>query len=327
MDNVVIITSMKVIKTKLNYVNSYATFDVNTLSVGEIIPFDLFIKKDKDYIIIIEAGTLLSQSLYAKLQKQESLYIAKKDEEKQILSCESLKYYIRHNRDNFSKRVQLLYDVTNQLFEMFLKNKENKINLDCVSLIVKSIIYLIKYDPIFIKNTMPYFVNENMLKNHSLHVAIYALALGNALKFNDEQLLKLGTAGLLHDVGFKKIDAELINRESHLKPEEIAIVQKHVIYSVEIIKQNHIHDPYILDAVMHHHERYDGSGYPNNLLKGEISDFVSILAICDVFDALTNSRAHRKNYSSFDALKMMMRDSGMVNGFNQKYLHLSLKLL
>ncbi|MDQ1337456.1 MAG: hypothetical protein QG617_423, partial [Campylobacterota bacterium] len=97
--------------------------------------------------------------------------------------------------------------------------------------------------------------------------------------------------------------------------------------SVEIIKQNHIHDPYILDAVMHHHERYDGSGYPNNLTKGDISDFASILAICDVFDALTNSRAHRKNYSSFDALKMMMRDSEMVNGFNQRYLHLSLKLL
>lgn len=327
MDNVVIITLMKVIKTKLNYMHSYAPCDINTLVVGEVVPFDILIKKENDYIIIIEAGTLLSQSLYAKLQKQESLYIAKKDEEKQILSCESLKYYIRHNRDNFSKRVQLLYDVTNQLFEMFLANKENKINLNCVELIVKSIIYLVKYDKIFIKNTMPFFKNEHMLKNHSLHVAIYAVTLGHALKFNDEQLLKLGIAGLLHDIGFKKIDAELINKESQLSPEEIAIVQKHVLYSVEIIKQNKIHDPYILDAVMHHHERYDGSGYPNNLLKDEISDFASILAICDVFDALTNSRAHRKNYSSFDALKMMMRDSEMINGFNQKYLSMSIKLL
>jgi HD-GYP domain-containing protein (c-di-GMP phosphodiesterase class II) len=217
--------------------------------------------------------------------------------------------------------------VTEQLFDMFLKNKDNKINLNCVELIVKSIIYLIKYDPIFIKNTMPYFKNEHMLKNHSLHVAIYALTLGHALKLSDEQLLKLGTAGLLHDVGFKKIDDAIINKESHLSAAETSIVQKHVLYSVEIIKQNKIHDPYILDAVMHHHERYDGSGYPNNLLKDEISDFASILAICDVFDAMTNNRAHRKNYSSFDALKLMMRDSEMVNRFNQKYLHMSIKLL
>lgn len=327
MDNIVIITLMKVIKTKLNYASSYIPFDMNTLALGGVIPFDLFIKKDRDYIIIIEAGTLLSKALYAKLQKQESLYISKKDEEKQILSCESLIHYIKHNRDNFSKRVQFLYDVTEQLFDMFLKSKDNKININCVELIVKSIIYLIKYDEIFIKNTMPYFKSEHMLKNHSLHVTIYALTLGNTLKFSDEQLLKLGTAGLLHDVGFKKIDDAIINKESQLTTAESAIVQKHVLYSVEIIKQNKIHDPYILDAVMHHHERYDGSGYPNNLLKEEISDFASILAICDVFDALTNNRAYRKNYSSFDSLKLMIRDSDMVNKFNQKYLHMSIKLL
>jgi len=327
MDNIVIIAFMKVIKAKLNYVSSYVVFDINTLVVGEVVPFDLFIKKDKDYIIIIEAGTLLSETLHAKLQKQENLYIAKKDEEKQILSCESLKYYIKYNKDNFSKRVKLLYDVNSQLFDIYLNNKENKININCVELIVKSIIYLVKYDENFIKNTMPYFVNENMLKNHSLHVAIYAITMGHALKFSEEMLLKLGTAGLLHDIGFKKIDDTVINKESPLSAAETAIVQKHVQYSVDIIKQNKIHDPYILDAVMHHHERYDGSGYPNNLLKDEISDFASILAICDVFDALTNNRPHRENYSSFDALKMMMRDSEMINRFNQHYLHISLKLL
>lgn len=225
------------------------------------------------------------------------------------------------------KEFNFFDDVTNQLFDLFLSNKDNKININCVELIVKSIIYILKYDEFFIKNTMPYFINENMLKNHSLHVAIYAVSLGNALKLNDEQLLKLGIAGLLHDVGFKKIDTEIINKESQLDSAEIAIMQRHVQYSVDIIKQNKIHDPYILDAVMHHHERYDGSGYPNNLTKKEISDFASILAICDLFDALTNNRPHRKHYSSFNALKMMMRDSEMVNRFNQNYLHLSLKLL
>ena len=78
---------------------------------------------------------------------------------------------------------------------------------------------------------------------------------------------------------------------------------------------------------MQHHERYDGSGYPENLTEKDISEFASILAICDVFDALTNNRPHRKEHSSFEALKMMMKDSSMINKFNQRYLKLAIKSL
>lgn len=95
---------MKIIKTKLDYSHLYTYLDVNTLIVGEIVPYNIFIKKSDKYTIIIEAGTLISEALHAKLQNQESLYIAKEDETKQILSCESLKYYIRHNRDNPKKK-------------------------------------------------------------------------------------------------------------------------------------------------------------------------------------------------------------------------------
>lgn len=318
---------MKIIKTKLNYAKSYILLDIESLAVGAVTLFDIFIKKDRDYIIIIEAGTTLTQKLYDKLKKQENLYINKSDEEKQILSCETLKHYIKYNKDDHKKRLGLLYEVNNQLFEIYMVNKENKINLGCVELIVDAIIYLLKYDDLFIKNTMPYMLSDYMIQNHSLHVAIYALTLGYTLKFNDEQLLKLGSAALLHDVGIKKIDKSIIEKNSELTPKETLAVQKHSQYSVEILKQNKIHDPYIIDAVMHHHERYDGLGYPNRLTKDEISDFASILSICDVFDALTNNRPYRPHYSSFDALKIMMKESDMVNRFNQQYLHIALKLL
>jgi HD-GYP domain-containing protein (c-di-GMP phosphodiesterase class II) len=316
---------MKIIKTKLNYSNSYLVLDINIIKIDDVAPFDIFIRKDEYFVIIIEAGTLISESLFAKLKNQESLYISKEDEDKQILSCENLKYYMRHNRDNIEKRIKLLYEVNDQLFDIYLTNKENKIHLNCVEFIIHSIIYLIKYDPIFLKNTMPHFVNNDLVKNHSLHVAIYALSLGNTLRYNNDELLKIGVAALLHDVGLKKIDEDIINKKDLLNPEETNLVQKHSQYSVDIIMQNKIHDPYIIDAVMHHHERYDGSGYPNQLVQSEISDFASILAICDVFDAMTTKRPYRKHYSSFNALKMMMRDTDMVNKFNQKYLHLFLK--
>lgn len=318
---------MKIIKTKLNYAKSYTLLNIESLESGAIVPFDIFIKKERDYIIIIEAGTTLTKTLYDKLKKQDVLYISKKDEAKQILSCETLKHYIKYNKDDHKKRLQLLYEVNNQLFEIFMVNKENRINIECVELIIDAIVYLLKHDGVFIKNTMPHMLSDYMLENHSLHVAIYALTLGYTLKFNNEQLLKLGSAALLHDLGIKKIDKNIIYKKRSLSPRETALVQEHSQYSVEILKQNKIHDPYIIDAVMHHHESYDGTGYPNRLEKDEISDFASILSICDVFDALTNNRPHRPHYSSFDALKMMMKDPDMVNRFNQPYLHLALKLL
>jgi len=315
---------MKVIKTKVNHV-AYSLLDISSVELGDAVPFDIFIKRDKDYMIIIEAGTFISADLYNKLKKQDSLYIAKKDEDKQILSCETLKYYIRSNKNNVEKRLQLLYDVNYQLFDIYLNNKDNKINLNCVVLIIKSIIFLIKYDEEFIQKTMPFFINDHKIATHSLHVAIYAIKLGNLLHFSDEQLLQIGTAALMHDVGYKKIDNSTTDKSTKLTIKDIEHIHRHSQYSVDIIKQNHILDPYIIDAVMHHHERYDGSGYPEGLEREEISDFASILAICDVFDALTNNRPHRKEYSSFDALKMMMKDTSMVHKFNQEYLLLSLK--
>lgn len=316
---------MKVIRTKLIQTHLYSSLDIQTLKIGEATPFDIYIKKNEEFIIIIEAGTIFSESLYMKLQNHKDLYILKGDEDKQILSCESLKYYIKHNKDNWQIRIDYLYQVSEQLFDFYLTNEDNKIHLECVELIVKSIIYLIMHDEAFLKNTMPFLKNDHRLPTHSLHVCIYALSLGNSLQLSDEDLLKLGVAALLHDIGLKKIDDSIINKTALLSPEDLKIVQKHSLFSVDIMKHNKIYDPYIIDAVMHHHERLDGSGYPNKLENTEINIFASILGICDVFDALTNNRPHRQNYSSFNALKMMMRDSEMVNGFNQKYLHIFLK--
>jgi HD-GYP domain-containing protein (c-di-GMP phosphodiesterase class II) len=318
---------MRVVQTRIKTTDYYTLLDLDNFAVGDTIPFDIFIKKSSDYIIIIEAGTILSQKLYDKLEKQESLYIFKKDKDKLSLTCENLKDYIKYNKDNIEKRFKFIYDLNTKLFDDYMQNKENMIDSKCVNLIVESIIYLIQHDKKFIKNTIPLFINENNIANHSLHVAIYAVNLGNLLKLNDSNLLRLGISGLLIDLGLKKINPLLINKADQLTPAELKEIQKHSRYSVYVVKQNNIHDPYIIDAIMHHHEQYDGSGYPEKLKEEDISIFASVLSICDVFDALTSDRPHRKQYSSFEAIKMMIKDASMANKFNHKYLQLLLKSL
>ena len=318
---------MKVVQKKIKSVDYYALLDLDSLAVGDTMAFDIFIKKSSDYIVIIEAGTILSESLYKKLEKQDDLYIFKKDKEKLILTCDSLKFYVQYNKNNFEKRIQFIYELNTKLFNGFFANENNKLDLKCVNSIVKSIIYLIKYDARFLKNTMPYFIGEHNLPNHFLHVTIYTMSLGNSLKLTSKELVQIGTAALLHDVGLKKIDDSLIKKSTKLDEEELEKVKKHSEYSVEIITQNNIHDPYILDAVMHHHEQYDGNGYPGKLKEKDISVFASIISISDVFDALTTRRSYRKQYTSFDAIKMMLKDPSMVNKFNRKYIQVLLKSL
>ena len=318
---------MKVTKQKINPSTSHSNFDVKCIEIGQTTPFDIFIKKSQDYVVIVEAGSIISNFLYKVLKKQDSLYVLNGDIFKQVLNPETLKYYIRANISNTQKRLSILYDVTNQVFDKYLNNNDNKIDIQNMQLIVNSIIHLINYDENFIKDTMPYFTNEYDLSKHSLHVSFYTVKLGKLLNYSDNQLSLLGLSGLLHDVGYKKIDRSILHKKEKHTQDDTSQISNHCRYSVEIAKQNGVNDTNILDALMHHHERYDGSGYPHNIQEKEISDFASILSICDVFDALTNHRPHRDGHSSFDALKLMLKDSDMINQFNKHYLHLALKSL
>jgi len=318
---------MKIVKQQISYPSTYTTFDMKCIEIDQITTFDIFIKKSNDYVIIIEVGSVITDTLYTKLQKQETLYIANKDIDKQILNPSSLKYYIRANISNVEKRLSLLYEVNEQVFSAYMDDDNNKIDIQGLELIISSIISLVKYDENIIKNTMPYFINKYSISTHSLHVTIYAIKLGNLLGLSESKLSIIGMAAILHDLGYKKIDTDILQKQGSHSENDTKEIHKHVRYSVEIVKYNGINDPNILNAIMYHHERYDGSGYPHAVEAKEIGDFASILAICDVFDALTNNRPHRENISSFEALKMMIKDSNMTNQFNQHYLHLALKSL
>lgn len=318
---------MKVVRAKVRYVTSYNVLNIDSLEIGLYVPFNILIKKDNDYVIIIEAGTLLSETLFEKLKKQEALYISKDDDDKQELSCRNLLSYIKYSKDDLEQSLKFLYSVNNMLFKKFLEDDYNTIDFKCADSLVKSIIFLVKSNENYLKETIPHFEQNYELPNHSLHVSIYAINLGYFLKFEEEQLLKIGTAGLLHDTGIKLIDDSITQKHEELTPIELKKIHQHPKHSIDIIKQNHISDPYIIDAISHHHERYDGKGYPDELDMSQIGDFASILAICDVFDALTNERPYRDKNSTFDALKLMTHDKSMTNQFNKDYLRVFLKSL
>ncbi|QFR50229.1 HD domain-containing protein [Sulfurimonas lithotrophica] len=299
---------------------------LDTINKDVILPYDMYIEQD-DSTIAVKAGTLIDDKIYDVLQSQKAVFIPKKYVDLRKNESKNLETYISYAKHNPEYCINYLYKMNDIFFDNFLKSSDNLFDFEDVESMIKAIILLIRHNRNFVKENIIHFQNDNMLAHHSLHVAIYAVNLGISLEIQDKKLLSLGMAGYLQDIGIKKVDNNIVLKDSKLSADEIEDIHKHAMYSTEIIKHNHIHNPHIIEAIMHHHENYDGSGYPNHLKKGEISIFASILSICDVFDALTSTRPYRKEMSSFEALTYMMKDEQMRNRFNHQYIKIFITLL
>ena len=150
--------------------------------------------------------------------------------------------------------------------------------------------------------------------NHSVNVAIYAIALGQRIGLPKKLLSHLGMAGLLHDIGKTKIPAEIINKTEKLTPEDWALIHYHPIAGSEIIlrgKEWGELSTRLIAAAFEHHLRYDLSGYPRMSRKKSITLFGRIVALADFFDALIRPRAYRGfPYVSEKILGFMLERAG-----------------
>lgn len=151
---------------------------------------------------------------------------------------------------------------------------------------------------------------ENYKYAHSVNVCIIALVLGKALELNSYDLYKLGVGAFFHDMGQMFIPPHVLNKEDIYTDADKLIMQQHVILGHRYAK-DHFNLPtksYL--AILQHHERYDGTGYPHQKAGDEISLFGRIVAIADVFDALTAHKKYREALTPVGAFKHLINNSG-----------------
>ncbi|MGI6672115.1 MAG: HD domain-containing phosphohydrolase [Christensenellales bacterium] len=145
--------------------------------------------------------------------------------------------------------------------------------------------------------------------NHSNSVAYYASELALALGMSPESAEIVREAGLLHDIGKIGVDERILNKAGPLTDEEMAQMKEHVNKSVSIISHLPSLD-YVIPAVLGHHERYDGKGYPAGLKGEEIPLPARILTVADAFDAMLSSRPYKQGVSVDEALSRLQKNSG-----------------
>ncbi|MCL6515319.1 HD-GYP domain-containing protein [Alicyclobacillus sp.] len=144
---------------------------------------------------------------------------------------------------------------------------------------------------------------------HNLRVTLYALQLARSMGVAKDGLRALARGGVVHDVGKLHVPDEILNKPGPLTPEERSVIEQHPITGYELCRYIGFM-PDELAVIRHHHERWDGTGYPDGLRGEEIPLLARILAVADVYDALTSSRAYRAAWPRERALEVIREGAG-----------------
>lgn len=160
-------------------------------------------------------------------------------------------------------------------------------------------------------------LDDDSVYAHCLNVALLSRVIGKWLRFSPEERNILTLCGLFHDIGKTSIPDEILNKPGKYTDEEFVLIRQHPLFGYKILKNLSI-DERIKKAALHHHERYDGSGYPQKLEGVDIDDYAGIIAIADVYDATTAARSYRSPLCPFQAIAMFEKEG--LQKYNTQYI-------
>ena len=201
-------------------------------------------------------------------------------------------YHVKHNGKNGI-----------QVFDMMFRNNSEGNNTRNHTHIYQ------EYESTIYALTAAIDAKDHYTFSHSNNVAYYATALASALGMNEDMIEIIRQAALLHDVGKIGIPEYILNKEGKLTDEEYEVIKGHVEASIDIIRHLPSLD-YVIPAVIGHHERYDGKGYPRRIAGEDIPLTARILCVADSFDAMTSKRCYKKAFPVGMAREKLLQDAG-----------------
>lgn len=143
--------------------------------------------------------------------------------------------------------------------------------------------------------------------HHSVNVAVLCGIFGKWLGYRSEEIKDLVLAGLLHDIGKTQIPLELLRKPASLSSLEMDTMKMHTTRGYKLVKELGL-PPGVMYAILQHHEREDGSGYPLKVSGDKIHNYAKIVAVADIYDAMTSDKVYRKKTTPFQAAEELVRD-------------------
>lgn len=309
----------------------YNSITLDTLLPQTLPGVALFLKREGNYVLYKAPGLPFTEKDRARLADHnvEELY---------VYSGELSNYnqYVESNLPVFmddknlppKKRHEILCNATvNYVNELFhTPSNYVKQNLDrCRHLI--SYILKEKLGTGMLLETLGGLVKHNSYTYvHSVQVSSYSIALhARMFTMNEEELIDIGVGSVFHDYGKIYIPVEILDKPSRLTPLEFYEIKKHSMYGHDLLKTLDVFSATSLDIIKSHHEKINGKGYPDGLHGDEISRSARIVAIADVYSALTTNRSYREALDRDAALNIMYNE--MEGSFDVHYLSIFSSML
>lgn len=152
-------------------------------------------------------------------------------------------------------------------------------------------------------------IEDLYIYKHAINVAIFSMCIGRWLKFSRNEVIDLGIAGYLHDIGKCHVPGNILNKPERLTNEEFEIMKTHAKHSHELVKGIPMLSFKGSEGILYHHERLDGSGYPFQSRGSEIPLYGRILAVADMFDAILSDRIYSSKVSPYKAIEILKDES------------------
>lgn len=279
---------------------------VSNLKVGDHLSKDVF--NDLGNIILSE-GTQITEKHLAYFTKHhiEVVYIG---EESKHADVENM---VKIITDEKYRSINSYYvNVLDTYKDVYFKMGDAMVSNEDIDHLKSDLMPLIKQvllDNDVLASLRMIDVTEDYQLTHAINVSVLSAMIGKWLGLKETMIEELALAGLLHDVGKSKIPVNILNKKDKLAPNEVKILQSHAQKGYELLKDKENIPKDVLAAILFHHERGDGHGYPSHLLEDQIPYFARIIAVADVYDAVTSDRVYREGVSAFTAFSIIKDES------------------
>ena len=277
---------------------------VESLKEGMVLAQDVV---SDSFVHIIAESTIVTKDIISKLEQlniefvyvhsdyvpEEAVDFHDSEPEFQKLdSKEALKY-------NYNKSIKCIKSIFNDL-----KFGDAEINDELDEVIEPLLKGVLSHNNIL--SSLRYFdpADDYILK-HAIEVGVLSASIGKWMGLKGSQISELAMAGMLHDIGKIKIPRYVLNKPGHLSPQEFSIAKRHAMHGYEYLKADGGFSESVCQGVLYHHERFNGTGYPNGLRGKEIPLYARIIAVADIFDALISDKVYQLRVSPFKAAEII----------------------
>lgn len=297
--------------TAIQEKRDFIPIHIESLRLDSITGFDLYIQANPDEPVVLYAHHRVA------FTEESRLRLAQNQVEYLLISSEQEGEYRKYLENNLSavlsdptigleSKTEILYTSAHGLMRDLFERPHLQGGMLRSRELVRNTVDFVRSHRSALRHLLETAATDYQTYTHSVNGFVLGVALARRVGLDDPAHLgEFGVGALLRDIGMTRIDLAIREKPGKLTVSEYEVVKEHPIFSEEMVRGLGETSDIALDIARHHHEKVDGSGYPDGLGGDEVAPLSRVIAIADVFDALTITRAYQAPLGSFEALQLM----------------------